>query len=488
MVEAAEDGKDAAEPAEEVIRLTEEARGKLLPAAIAGTPAFQAALMASLLLDEGGVAEGYEEATEGEASAYAIGYFALQRVKALWQGLAGQASPRQSADVEAMLAMLDGLFPSQEMPERLSPDPEQAEAPAQQLVGLLEGVADAELYLGRDLAAAAARRPRRWRRRDAPRWQAGKEALGVEELRIAAAYYGQTVRDTLGMMAPEAAAAIAEGTRGARRGGSRRGGESVRSAAGGTRHGSGSAHAMTVVECVALGRSYGKLDAVEAVSFSMDDGEFLALLGPNGAGKSTLLHMLITLIAPSRGEARVVGADIRREPERVRAGIGVVFQDPALDDRMTARENLKIHAVLYRLPARRVAEAVDRALSWAKLEPAADRPVRTFSGGMKRRLELARALMHEPRLLVLDEPTIGLDPQGRRDLWERIAELRRGGMSVLMTTHALQEAEACCRVGIIDRGNMVAIGTPAEIGLRALGRTDASLEDDLRRADRPRPA
>lgn len=236
---------------------------------------------------------------------------------------------------------------------------------------------------------------------------------------------------------------------------------------------------MTAVECEGLGRSYGKLDAVEQISFSMDEGEFLALLGPNGAGKSTLLHMLITLIAPSRGEARVIGADVRREPERVRAGIGVVFQDPALDDRMTARENLRVHAVLYRLPARRVVPAVERALGWAKLEAAADRPVRTFSGGMKRRLELARALMHEPRLLVLDEPTIGLDPQGRRDLWERIAELRHGGMSVLMTTHTLQEAEDCSRVGIIDRGSMIAIGTPAEIGLCALGRSDASLEDSF---------
>ena len=251
----------------------------------------------------------------------------------------------------------------------------------------------------------------------------------------------------------------------------------MRSVARGARRGSGGAYAVTVVECLELGRTYGKLDAVEAVSFSMDDGEFLALLGPNGAGKSTLLNMLITLIAPSRGEARVVGADIRREPERVRAGIGVVFQDPALDDQMTARENLTIHAVLYRLPARHVADAVEQALSWAKLEPAADRHVRTFSGGMKRRLELARALMHEPRLLVLDEPTLGLDPQGRRDLWERITELRHTGMSVLMTTHALQEAEACSRVGIMDRGRMVAIGTPSEIGLRALGQTGLSLED-----------
>ena len=124
-------------------------------------------------------------------------------------------------------------------------------------------------------------------------------------------------------------------------------------------------------------------------------------------------------------------------------------------------------------------KTVDRALAWAKLEPAADRPVRTFSGGMKRRLELARALMHEPRLLVLDEPTIGLDPQGRRDLWSRIDELRRGGMSVLMTTHALQEAEDCSRVGIIDQGSMIAIGSPAEIGRQALGRSDASLEDSF---------
>jgi hypothetical protein len=210
MVEAAKAGKGAAEPTEGVIRLTEEARGRLLTGAAVDMPGFQAALMASLLLDEGGVAEGYEEATEGEASAYATGYFALQRVKSLWEGLAGQASPQQSTDVEAMLAMLDGLFPSQRMPEHLSPDLEQAEAPAQQLVGLLEGVADAELYLGRDLAAATAV-IHDLAAKGCASLEVGKEALGVEELRIAAAYYGQTVRDTLGMMAPEAAAVIAEG-------------------------------------------------------------------------------------------------------------------------------------------------------------------------------------------------------------------------------------------------------------------------------------
>jgi ABC-2 type transport system ATP-binding protein len=234
---------------------------------------------------------------------------------------------------------------------------------------------------------------------------------------------------------------------------------------------------MSVVECQDLGRAFGTVSAVEAVSFSMKDGEFLALLGPNGAGKSTLLHMLITLIAPSKGEARVAGADIRREPARVRAAIGVVFQDPALDDRMTASENLKVHAALYRLPRNSVAGAIERALDWAKLTAAAERPVRTLSGGMKRRLELARALMHEPRLIVLDEPTLGLDPQGRRELWERIAELRRGGMSVVMTTHIIQEAEACSRVGILDHGRLVALGTPAELAAGAGTCAGASLED-----------
>ena len=210
LVEAAEHGNDTAEPAATIIRLTGQARDALLPADLAGTPGFRAALMASLLLEEGGVAEGYEEATEGEASAYALGYAALQRVKSLWDGLAGQASPQQAADVAAMLAMLDGLFPTPAMPERLSPDPEQAEAPAQQLVALLEGVADAELFLGRDLAAAATV-VHDVAARGCASLEAGQAPLGIEELKIAAAYYDQTLRDTLGLMAPEAAGAIDEG-------------------------------------------------------------------------------------------------------------------------------------------------------------------------------------------------------------------------------------------------------------------------------------
>ena len=216
---------------------------------------------------------------------------------------------------------------------------------------------------------------------------------------------------------------------------------------------------------------------MESVSFKMAEGDFLGILGPNGAGKSTTLNMLTTVLAPSAGEARVAGEDIRRAPERVRAQIGVVFQEPALDERLTARENLRMHAVLYRVPKREVAERVKKALDWAELRSAGDRLVHTFSGGMRRRLELTRALMHDPRLLFLDEPTLALDPQGRRDLWERIDVLRKRGVSVLMATHNLHEAEACDRVGVIDGGRMIEIGTPAELKLRATNCRDASLED-----------
>lgn len=212
-----------------------------------------------------------------------------------------------------------------------------------------------------------------------------------------------------------------------------------------------------------LGRRYKDVVAVESISFEVAPGEFFALLGPNGAGKTTTLHMLTTLTVPTSGSAQVMGFDVVRQPAEVRRRLGMVFQDPALDDRLTAWENLEIHAVLYgiRGPDRRA--AIERSLEWASLAEVGKRRVRSFSGGMKRRLELARALMHGPRVLFLDEPTIGLDPQGRRHLWERIAALREAGMTVLMTTHNLPEAEACDRVGIIDAGRLVAIGSPAEL-------------------------
>ncbi len=225
-----------------------------------------------------------------------------------------------------------------------------------------------------------------------------------------------------------------------------------------------------------LGRRYGDIVAVDSVSFSVEEGEFFALLGPNGAGKTTTIHMLTTLVGPTSGRASVAGFDVVRQPQRVRQVLGMVFQEPALDERLTARENLDIHAVLYGIVGGQRREAVQRALEWASLAEAAERKVRGFSGGMKRRLELARALMHQPSVLFLDEPTLGLDPQGRRHLWERIDALRKEGLTVVMTTHNLPEAEACDRVAIIDAGRLVEIGAPAELVARHAGE-EGDLED-----------
>lgn len=238
-----------------------------------------------------------------------------------------------------------------------------------------------------------------------------------------------------------------------------------------------SSDASSAIEAKNIGRRYGDVAAVDAISFDVKRGEFFALLGPNGAGKSTLVHMLTTIIPPTSGTGSVMGEDIVKSPGAVRWKLGMVFQDPALDDRLTARENLMIHAVLYSLPKRERQDAIDRAMEWAQLTETGKRRVGTFSGGMKRRLELARALMHGPSVLFLDEPTIGLDPQGRRNLWERIATLRSQGMTVFMTTHNLPEAEACDRVGIMDRGKLITIGAPRDLVAEHGGREDANLED-----------
>ncbi|WP_018467497.1 ABC transporter ATP-binding protein [Calidithermus timidus] len=234
---------------------------------------------------------------------------------------------------------------------------------------------------------------------------------------------------------------------------------------------------MLAVECHELGRRFGAVVAVGGLSFGVAEGELFAFLGPNGAGKTTTLHMLITMLEPTSGWAKVVGFDVVRQAPAVRESIGVVFQEPALDERLSARENLEVHGVLYGLRGPGLKEAIAQALEWASLAEVARRPVRTFSGGMKRRLELARALMHTPKVLFLDEPTLGLDPQGRRHLWERIATLRGQGLTVFMTTHYLQEAEACDRVGIIDQGHLIALDTPAALKLKVLGKAEGSLED-----------
>lgn len=232
-----------------------------------------------------------------------------------------------------------------------------------------------------------------------------------------------------------------------------------------------------ILQCEGLGRSYGDTKAVSDVSFTLAEGKSLALIGRNGAGKTTTLGMLTTLVRPDKGRATVLGADILREPERVRAGLGVLFQEPALDSRISPRETLRLHAAMHALSWRDSRERVAEALSWAGLDHVAGRPAGSFSGGMKRRLELARALMHRPRLLILDEPTLGLDPQGRRDLWARIDGLRQSGLAVLLTTHVLTEADRCDRVGVLDEGRIIALDTPEALKHGTTGRADASLED-----------
>ena len=206
-------------------------------------------------------------------------------------------------------------------------------------------------------------------------------------------------------------------------------------------------------------------------------GQSVALVGPNGAGKTTTLGMLTTAVRPDRGHASVCGFDVVADAANVRANLGILFQDPALDDRMTPKETLTLHAALYRLPRGESRAVVDEALSGVELGDVADRAIGGFSGGMKRRLELARALMHKPKLLILDEPTLGLDPQGRVDLWSRINALRAGGMAVLITTHVLTEAEAFDRVGIIDQGRLIAMDTPKALKREVPGGGKASLDD-----------
>lgn len=234
---------------------------------------------------------------------------------------------------------------------------------------------------------------------------------------------------------------------------------------------------MPAIVCRGLTRRFGAFTAVDGLDLEVAAGEFFALLGPNGAGKSTTLHMLTTMLVPSAGRADVMGCDIVREARAVRLRLGMVFQEPALDGRLTAHENLVIHAALYGLPWRQTRQRVQRALEWAALGDKARQPVQSFSGGMKRRLELCRALMHEPDVLFLDEPTLGLDPQGRLHLWQRIDDLRERGLTVLMTTHNLEEAERCNRVGIIDHGQLIALGAPARLKQDVVGAADCSLED-----------
>jgi ABC-2 type transport system ATP-binding protein len=209
----------------------------------------------------------------------------------------------------------------------------------------------------------------------------------------------------------------------------------------------------------------GGVEALKGITFDVDEGEVFGLLGPNGAGKTTTLNIIATLIKPTSGKAEVFGIDVSSKPSLVRRNIGYVLQDIATDDELTGYENMLLQARLYHVPREKAEKRIWELLSMMELEEAARRKVETYSGGMRRRLELAAALIHEPKLLLLDEPTLGLDPNVRRSIWEYIRRLNKElGTTVILTTHYIEEAEELSsRVAIIDYGEIKALGSPREL-------------------------
>jgi ABC-2 type transport system ATP-binding protein len=232
----------------------------------------------------------------------------------------------------------------------------------------------------------------------------------------------------------------------------------------------------TVVDVRDLRKSYGEIRAVDGIDLSVGAGETFGFLGPNGAGKTTTISILCTLIRPTSGSAQVAGFDVERAPADVRRHIGLVFQDPTLDEYLTAEENLRFHAELYGVPRSEARIRIDQVLEMVGLGDRRRSIVRTFSGGMRRRLEIARGLLHSPRVLFLDEPTIGLDPQTRAHIWSYIEELKRGDhITIFLTTHYLDEAEHCDRIAIIDGGRVVALDTPDALK-ESVGRDRVEIE------------
>jgi ABC-2 type transport system ATP-binding protein len=221
---------------------------------------------------------------------------------------------------------------------------------------------------------------------------------------------------------------------------------------------------MEVIKVKNLVKKYNGLTAVDHISFSVEKGEIFGFLGPNGAGKTTTINILATLLAPTEGEVYVNNFNILTQKDQVRKSIGLVFQDPSLDDRLTAEENLYFHARLYQVPADEYKKRMVEVLALVDLLDRRKDMVKTFSGGMKRRLEIARGLIHHPAILFLDEPTLGLDPQTRAHLWDYILRLKQEKqMTIFMTTHYMNEAEYCDRLVIIDYGKIVAFDTPANL-------------------------
>ena len=219
---------------------------------------------------------------------------------------------------------------------------------------------------------------------------------------------------------------------------------------------------MNAIETFDLTKKFGNFTAVDSVNIQVKEGEIFGLLGPNGAGKSTTISMLCTILRPTAGTANINGYDIIRQPGHVRKSIGIVFQDPSIDDKLTGRENMELHADLYDVPRDVMNSRIDEVLQLVELEDRASSYVNTYSGGMRRRLEIARSLIHYPKILFLDEPTIGLDPQSRDHIWNYIRDLKkRENITIILTTHYMEEAdELCDRIAIIDKSKIIALDTP----------------------------
>jgi len=228
-----------------------------------------------------------------------------------------------------------------------------------------------------------------------------------------------------------------------------------------------------MIKIRSLSKRYGDQIAVDGLTLDIHDNEIFGLLGSNGAGKTTTIHMLATLLKPSSGSASVNGYDILREPDKVRSSIGIVFQAPSSDDVLTGYENLKLHSMLYSVPRHMRKKRIDEVLNLVGLTERKHDQVKTYSGGMRRRLEIARGLLHKPKVMFLDEPTLGLDPASRETMWRYIQNLvREEKITVILTTHYMEEADMLCdRIAIIDRGKIVALDTPSAMKARLGGDT-----------------
>ncbi len=209
----------------------------------------------------------------------------------------------------------------------------------------------------------------------------------------------------------------------------------------------------------------GRITAVDGIDLKVEEGEIFGMLGPNGAGKTTTIRMLATMTRPTSGRAAVCGIDVTKDPDSVRRCIGIVFQDPAIDDQLTGRENLDFHARMYGMGKKEREERIKDVLELVELSERADDLAEKYSGGMKRRLEIARGLMHRPKVLFLDEPTLGLDAQTRRVIWEHIGKLNKAyRITIILTTHYMEEADFLCgRVAIVDKGKVLALDSPAKL-------------------------